>query len=83
MIENAKLEIGNPLYIALEFFEWVRQFDVSNKIILYEDTFTSWKYIAQNDTRERNLLAQTMGKGGWHIQIDVTNILKSLKVYIF
>lgn len=71
---------GNPLYIAPEFFEWVRQFDVSNKIVLYEDTF----YIpentpAQNDTRERNLLAQAMGKGGWHIQIDSDEYFKDFK----
>ncbi|KAF2511335.1 hypothetical protein [Flavobacterium foetidum] len=62
---------GNSLFIDPAFFDWVREFDVLNKIIIYEDSF----YIAENtpsenDTRERNLLARAMGAGGWHIQID-------------
>jgi hypothetical protein len=33
---------------------------------LFEDLYIPENTPAQNDTRERNLLAQTMGKGGWH-----------------
>jgi hypothetical protein len=62
---------GNTLVIGDDFFSWVKEFDVDNKITIYEDQF----YIkentpAENDTRERNLLAKKMGDGGWHIQLD-------------
>lgn len=69
--KNRQTWSGNSLFIDPAFFEWIKEFDISNKIVIYEDTF----YIpentpAENDTRERNLLAKAMGDGGWHIQID-------------
>jgi len=71
---------GNPLFIDPAFFEWVKKFDTLNKIIIYEDSF----YIpenspAENDTRERNLLAKAMGDGGWHIQIDSDEYFNDFK----
>lgn len=73
---------GNPLFIDPLFFEWVKEFDHSNKIVIYEDTF----YIpenspAENDTRERNLLAKAMGEGGWHIQIDSDEYFNDFKSF--
>jgi hypothetical protein len=50
------------LYIALEFFEWVRQFDVSNKIILYEDTFTSLKIRQLKTIPESVFIGTSHGK---------------------
>lgn len=74
---------GNPLYIDPLFFEWVKEFDTLNKIVIYEDTF----YIpqnspAENDTRERNLLAKAMGEGGWHIQIDSDEYFNDFKGFV-
>ncbi|MFQ6600482.1 hypothetical protein [Flavobacterium sp. C3NV] len=71
---------GNPLFIDPLFFEWIKEFDTLNKITIYEDTF----YIAENspaenDTRERNLLAKAMGDGGWHIQIDSDEYFNDFK----
>lgn len=71
---------GNPLFIDPLFFEWIKEFDALNKITIYEDTF----YIAENspaenDTRERNLLAKAMGDGGWHIQIDSDEYFNDFK----
>lgn len=74
---------GNPLYIDPLFFEWVKEFDTLNKIVIYEDAF----YIpqnspAENDTRERNLLAKAMGEGGWHIQIDSDEYFNDFKGFV-
>lgn len=74
---------GNPLIIDPAFFDWIKEFDVLNKITIYEDTF----YIAENspaenDTRERNLLAKAMGDGGWHIQIDSDEYFNDFKNFI-
>ncbi len=62
---------GNKIYIPQDFFAWVREIDKDNKIRIYKDNF----YVpsntpAQNDTRERNMLSEFMGGGGWHIQLD-------------
>lgn len=71
---------GNPLFIDPAFFDWVKEFDISNKITIYKDNF----YIpenspAENDTRERNLLAKKMGDGGWHVQIDSDEYFNDFK----
>lgn len=62
---------GEKFQIPDSFFDWVRDFDVDKKIHIYEDSFyvPSLKAI-ECDTRERNMLAQYMGQGGWHLQID-------------
>lgn len=68
---EGKTWAGNHFLIPNEVFEKIKSIDNQNKIVFYSDTF----YIeGENpinlDTRQRNMLAQKMGKGGWHIQID-------------
>ena len=73
---------GNPLVIDPDFFEWVQKFDVLKKIVIYEDSFfVPENSPAQNDTRERNLLAKAMGEGGWHIQIDSDEYFNDFKSF--
>lgn len=73
---------GNPLVIDPDFFEWVQKFDVLKKIVVYEDSFfVPENTPAQNDTRERNLLAKAMGEGGWHIQIDSDEYFNDFKSF--
>ncbi|MBT1702035.1 hypothetical protein [Chryseosolibacter indicus] len=53
------------------FFQFVKDIDVDRKLIIYEDDFSLPNNTAmENDTRQRNLMAEKLGKGGWHIQID-------------
>jgi hypothetical protein len=53
------------------FREFVAAIDTQNKIDVYEDDFCPPSLSAmENDTRQRNLMAQRMGAGGWHVQID-------------
>lgn len=74
---------GNPLYIDPLFFDWVKEFDTLKKIVIYEDAFYIAKNTpAENDTRERNLLAKAMGEGGWHIQIDSDEYFNDFKGFV-
>lgn len=62
---------GEEFDIPDTFFEWVKEYDKENKIRIYEDVFhIPTLSTMECDTRERNLLADYMGDGGWHLQID-------------
>ena len=59
--KNRKTWNGSDIYIEDHFFEWIKTFDVHNKIRIYEDDF----YVPsisgmQNDTRERFMLSNKM-----------------------
>ena len=69
--ENFLTWSGNKFEVDPAFFEWLKEFDVDNKIEIYRDNF----YIPtitpiQNDTRERHMLSLKMGIGNWLVQID-------------
>lgn len=69
--KNRKTWKGDVIEINPDFFEWIKSFDVDNKIVLYEEEF----YIPtlttmQCEVRERKMLAEKMGIGNWLIQID-------------
>lgn len=62
---------GIPFAIEDSFWDWIRTIDAQKKIDVYRDDFHRPQLTAyQNQTRERNLLAQQMGADGWHLQID-------------
>ncbi|MEJ7557196.1 MAG: hypothetical protein WKF66_02740 [Pedobacter sp.] len=62
---------GEKFEIKEEFWSWVSDFDVSNKITIYQDKFYQADLTAmQCDTRERNLLGKQMGISDWYLQID-------------
>ncbi|GHM99857.1 hypothetical protein WSM22_13470 [Cytophagales bacterium WSM2-2] len=53
------------------FYRFVSQIDVDKKILLYEDDFSLPELNKrENCNRHRTLIAQKMGEGGWHIQVD-------------
>ncbi|HUR10050.1 MAG TPA: hypothetical protein VM012_01700 [Flavitalea sp.] len=62
---------GGTFSIDDSFFDWLHAIDVDRKISIYEDDFYDPALTAiENDSRERNMLAQFMEKGGWHVQVD-------------
>ncbi|EJL60172.1 hypothetical protein [Flavobacterium sp. CF136] len=68
---NKKTWSGNEFVVDESFYEWLKEFDVDNKIEFYRDDFYIPELTAiQNDTRERHLLSMKMGIGNWLIQID-------------
>ena len=66
---------GNIFTIEPSFYEWIKEIDVDNKIVFYEDNFYVPELNAiQNDTRERYMLGLKMGIGNWLVQIDSDEI---------
>lgn len=62
---------GQKFIVDELFFEWLKEIDVDNKIIIYEDDFyVEGLTSIQNDTRERYLLSLKMGIGNWLVQVD-------------
>ena len=67
---NRQTWSGNTFKIDPSFFSWITMFDTDSKITIYEDDFYIPSLNAmENDTRERNMLAEKMGEGIC-IQID-------------
>lgn len=69
--ENNKTWAGNDVHIPESFFSEIKSLDTQHKITLYKDQF----YIEGTapmdlETRQRNMMAEKMGNGGWHMQID-------------
>lgn len=62
---------GQNFEVDPNFFNWLKEYDIDNKIELYYDNF----YVAElsaieNDNRERHMLSLKMGIGNWLVQID-------------
>lgn len=63
---------GKPFTIDASFFTYIKDIDSENKITIYEDEFyVSGMLPMEIETRTRNMLGKFMGKGGWHLQVDV------------
>ncbi len=69
---NRRSWAGRPYkFDESSFREFVRTIDTQHKISLYEaDFYQSSLTTMENEVRERNMLAEKMGRGGWHIQLD-------------
>lgn len=69
--ENNKTWAGNDIEIPEHVFADLKKLDTDNKILLYKDSFyISGMQPMDLETRQRNLMVEKMGTGGWHIQID-------------
>lgn len=65
------------------FYKFVEEIDTDNKIILYEDDFAIPELNSrQNCNRHRTLIAQKMGEGGWHIQIDADEYFLDFESFV-
>lgn len=74
---------GNTFSIDPSFYEWLESYDVDQKIEIYEDDF----YVPDlttidNDTRERQMLAQKMGIGNWIIQVDADEYFVDFEKFV-
>lgn len=53
------------------FRDLIKAIDTGSKIIVYEDNFHFNDLTpAENEVRQRRLIAERLGRGGWHIQLD-------------
>lgn len=70
--KNRKTYKGNNFLIPDDFFSWLKEFDESNIIDIYEDDFAVPTLSPMEcEVRQRRLTAKILGEGGWHLQIDV------------
>ncbi|RNA63646.1 hypothetical protein D1631_17860 [Chryseobacterium nematophagum] len=84
--KDGKTWAGNDFEIPETIFSDIRKLDHQKKITFYADTFyIPGKSTMDLETRQRNMLAEKMGKGGWHIQIDSDEYpinFKKLEVFL-
>ncbi|KAB1154766.1 hypothetical protein [Flavobacterium luteum] len=74
---------GNYFEVDDSFYRWLKEFDVKNKIVIYEDDFYVPEITGmQNDTRERYMLALKMGIGNWLIQVDSDEIFIDFEKFV-
>ncbi|TGD82986.1 hypothetical protein [Hymenobacter wooponensis] len=53
------------------FRKLIKKLDYKNKIDVYEDVFYKPELTPiENDSRQRQLMAEHQGPGGWHVQLD-------------
>jgi len=53
------------------FSAWLKQIDTEKKIDFYQDNFSLAELSAmENDSRQRKMMSDRLGRGGWHVQID-------------
>ena len=65
------------------FYAFVKSVDVDSKIDMYEDDFSIKDLNArENCNRHRTLIADRMGKGGWHIQVDADEYFLDFKEFV-
>ena len=81
--KDGKTWAGNDLHISDEFWQWIKDFDTQQKIEIYRDSFyVEGLTTMECDTRERTMLSDYMGKGGWHIQIDADEYFIHFKHFV-
>ncbi len=70
--KNRKTYKGNSFEIPQSFFDWITKIDTKKIVTIYEDDFAITTLSPMEcEVRQRNLTAEQLGKGGWHIQLDV------------
>lgn len=74
---------GEHFEIDPSFFEWLKVFDIDNKIEIYKDDFYDANLIAiKNDNRERHMLSLKMGIGNWLVQVDSDEYFLDFEKYV-
>lgn len=81
--KNRKTWNGGSFEIDKSFFEWLENFDVDKKVVLYEDDFyVPTLTTMQCEIRERRMLSEKMGIGNWLIQIDCDEYFIDFKKFV-
>jgi hypothetical protein len=67
----------------IAFRQFLAESDPDHKIILMEEDLVDITLDArQNCNRHRHLIADTLGKGGWHVQIDTDEYFVDFKAFV-
>jgi hypothetical protein len=80
---NRKTWKGEDFSIDDSFFDWIKNYDKDQKIVIYEDDFfVSTFTTMQCEVRERRMLSEKMGIGNWLIQIDADEYFVDFKSFV-
>ncbi len=82
-VDHKQRTWANNIYtIAPSFWEWIKNFDTKNKIEIYKDDFyDSTLTPMENETRERQMLANFMGEGVT-IQLDADEYFVNFEGFV-
>ncbi|MDT0687086.1 hypothetical protein [Autumnicola psychrophila] len=81
--ENYRTWSGGKITVDPEFFKWLEEIDVDQKITIYKDNFYVPELTPmQNEVRERKMLAQKMGDKNWLIQLDSDEYFLNFKKFV-
>ena len=65
------------------FRDLISRIDVGKKIQVYEADFYDPSLTPmQNEVRQRNMIANFLGKGGWHVQLDCDEYFPDFKKFV-
>lgn len=74
---------GASFSIDDSFFTWIKEVDVQNKVVIYEDTFYVENLTTMEcEVRERKMLSEKMGIGNWLIQLDADEYFLNFKKFV-
>ena len=74
---------GGSFTIDDSFFEWIKNFDVDKKVVIYEDDFyVPTLTTMECEIRERKMLAEKMGAGNWIVQVDCDEYFVDFKKFV-
>ncbi|MBF4472478.1 hypothetical protein [Flavobacterium sp. HJJ] len=74
---------GEIFDVDEKFFDWLKLYDVQNKVTIYRDDFYVSELSAiENDNRERHMLSLKMGIGNWLIQVDSDEYFINFKKFV-
>jgi hypothetical protein len=80
---NRKTWNGETFALNDDFFAWIKEVDVNNKVVIYEDDFYQPSLTTMEcEVRERKLLAEKMGIGNWLIQLDSDEYMYDFKKFV-
>ncbi|MGA8852838.1 MAG: hypothetical protein WB492_01540 [Christiangramia sp.] len=81
--KDQKTWSGKRIDIDPNFFTWLNDFDLNNKITIYKDNFYDPALDPmENEVRERKMLGHKMGIGNWLVQIDSDEYFIDFKNFV-
>lgn len=74
---------GNKYTFDESIIDWIKSFDIENKVTFFQENFYVPKNTPmENETRQRQMSADFLIKGGWTIQLDVDEYFINFKSFV-
>lgn len=74
---------GAPIEISQDFFNWIKEIDIDNKVQIIEEAyFVKGLSSMECEVRQRKSLSNFMGEGNWLIQLDADEYFIDFKSFV-